>query len=109
MAVREVIKEYEQLSGQQVNFDKSLIYFSNNVNKEDKVRLGSVLGVRVANNPEKYLRLPTMVGRRKRDAFLGIKERFLARTKSWGTWNLSIRGKEIFIKAILQSFPTYVM
>ncbi|KAA3490346.1 reverse transcriptase [Gossypium australe] len=35
-AVRDVIKEYELISGQRVNFDKSLIYFGANVNHEAK-------------------------------------------------------------------------
>lgn len=62
--VRDIIREYEMASGQRVNFDKSFIYFGANVssNVEDIINL---LGVRMATNPEKYLGLPMMVGRRK--------------------------------------------
>ncbi|XP_016747504.1 uncharacterized protein [Gossypium hirsutum] len=47
---------------------------SGNVDLETQVQVGRILGVRVSNNPEQYLRLPTMVGRRKKHAFVAIKE-----------------------------------
>ncbi|KAH1031840.1 hypothetical protein J1N35_044014 [Gossypium stocksii] len=72
-AIKIVIKEYEDSSGQLVNFDKSLIYFSNNTNEGVKSKVGEILRVRIANNPEKHLGLQTMVGRRKMNAFVELK------------------------------------
>ncbi|KAA3477768.1 reverse transcriptase [Gossypium australe] len=67
--VRDVIHEYETVSGQRVNYDKSIIYFGANVNVNVKEDITSLLGVRVALSPEKYLGLPMMVRRRKTWAF----------------------------------------
>ncbi|KAK8643999.1 hypothetical protein V6N13_013276 [Hibiscus sabdariffa] len=53
---------YGVASGQQVNYDKSLIYFSSNVDTGCKDLLANILSVRVSSSPEKYLGLPTMVG-----------------------------------------------
>ncbi|KAA3480947.1 LINE-1 reverse transcriptase isogeny [Gossypium australe] len=64
-----VIQEYELISGQRVNYDKSLIYFEANVGTDVNDEITSLLGVRVASSPEKYLGLPMMVGRRKTWAF----------------------------------------
>lgn len=61
-AVKEVVNEYKQISGQLVNFDKLLIYFSDNMNDGVKSLLREILGVRIVNNPKKYLGLPTMIG-----------------------------------------------
>ncbi|MBA0672548.1 hypothetical protein Goklo_000114 [Gossypium klotzschianum] len=61
LAMKTIIKDYENMSGQLVNFDKSLIYFSNITSEEDQTRIGGELGVKISNNPEKYLGLPTMV------------------------------------------------
>ncbi|KAA3467432.1 reverse transcriptase [Gossypium australe] len=61
--VRDVIQEYETISGQKVNYDKSLIYFRANVGTEVKEDITRLLGVRVASSPEKYLGLPMMVGK----------------------------------------------
>ncbi|KAH1045474.1 hypothetical protein J1N35_036258 [Gossypium stocksii] len=39
---------------------------SGNVEKEIQEQVENILGVRISNNPEKYLGLPTMVGQRKK-------------------------------------------
>ncbi|KAA3479803.1 reverse transcriptase [Gossypium australe] len=109
LETKAVVNEYERISGQMVNFDKSLIYFSSNINEETKLQLGGELGVRIANNLEKYLGLPTMVGRRKKNAFVEIKERLLTKIKSWSNRNLSLGGKEVFIKSILHAILIYTM
>ncbi|KAH1064820.1 hypothetical protein J1N35_029807 [Gossypium stocksii] len=64
--MRSIITEYEAILGQKVNFEKSLIYFSGNIKLEIQEHMGDIFGVRISNNPEKYLGLPTMVGRRKK-------------------------------------------
>lgn len=67
------------------------------------------LGVRMSNNPEKYLGLLTMVRRTKKNAFVNLKERFINIIKAWSVRNLSIGGKEVFIKSTLQVIPIYAM
>ncbi|KAA3483859.1 reverse transcriptase [Gossypium australe] len=107
--VRSILEEYENASGQQVNFEKSLIYFGANVDQQVREQVTNILGVRVATNPEKYLGLPMMVGRRKRWAFANFIDRFRKRIDSWNFHFLSMGGKEVFVKAILQAIPIYVM
>ncbi|KAL4347401.1 hypothetical protein GQ457_17G005910 [Hibiscus cannabinus] len=60
----------EVLKGECVNFGKSLIYFSKNVTPQIREEIGALFNVRIATNPEKYLRLPTMIGRNKREVGL---------------------------------------
>ncbi|KAK5774272.1 hypothetical protein PVK06_042127 [Gossypium arboreum] len=74
--VQDIIREYEMVSGQRVNFDKSLIYFGANVNSNVNAEIINLLGVRMATNLEKYLGLPMMVGRRKIWAFANFADRF---------------------------------
>ncbi|KAA3460420.1 reverse transcriptase [Gossypium australe] len=71
--IRDIIRKYEKSAGQKVNYDKSLIYFGANVKEEVNGDIIRTLGVRVATNPEKYLGLPMMVGRRKAWAFASYK------------------------------------
>lgn len=71
--------------------------------------MGNILGVRISNNPEKYLRLPTMVGQRKKKAFIEIKNRFNKLINSWSIRVLSAGGKEVFLKSVLQVIPIYAM
>lgn len=80
--VRDVIQEYELISRQRVNFDKSLIYYGANVEINVREDITKLLGVRVASNPEKYLGLPMMVGRKKTWAFANFADRFRKRVEA---------------------------
>ncbi|KAA3453417.1 reverse transcriptase [Gossypium australe] len=107
--VRDIIREYELSTGQKVNYDKSLIYFGSNVKGEVKGDITRILGVRMASSPEKYFSLPMMVGRRKAWAFASFKDRFRKCVDGWSLRYLSMGGKEVFIKSILQATPLYAM
>lgn len=65
-----------------VNFDKSTVFFSSNTREEEKRVVTRILGVRSSNNPERYLGLPNMVGRRKKEAFQNLKDRFKQRIEN---------------------------
>ncbi|KAA3475146.1 reverse transcriptase [Gossypium australe] len=67
--LKDILKVYENCSGQCVNFGKSLIFYNTNTNEESKGAVLRLLGVRSSSSPEKYLGLPNMVGRRKNEAF----------------------------------------
>lgn len=43
--IREVFREYGEASGQKVNFDKTSIVFTRNVEREDKEAVCEILGV----------------------------------------------------------------
>ncbi|KAA3457378.1 reverse transcriptase [Gossypium australe] len=107
--LKRVLREYRICSRQQVNFDKSTIFFSSNTSTEGKDLVTRLLGVRSSNDLERYLGLPNMVGRRKKEAFQNLKDRFRQRIDNWSIRHLSQGGKEVFIKAILQAIPTYIM
>lgn len=63
----------------------------------------------MSTNPEKYLGLPTMVGRRKKEAFHHYLNRFSKKVECCSIRYLSMGSKEVFIKAILQAIPLYTM
>lgn len=68
-----------------------------------------LLGVNSSVNLERCLGLPSIVGRNKKAAFRNLKERMLKRVSSWSSSLLSVGGKEILIKVVLQSLPLYAM
>ncbi|XP_052484514.1 uncharacterized protein LOC128039852 [Gossypium raimondii] len=91
--VRAIIHEYEMVSGQRVNFEKSHIYFGANVDSSVQEDIVNLFGVRLASNPEKYLGLPLMVGRRKKWAFAHFVDRFRKRVEGWSMRYLSMGAK----------------
>ncbi|KAA3455435.1 reverse transcriptase [Gossypium australe] len=107
--LKKILQEYRRCSGQIVNFEKSNVFFSSNTGFEKKRMVSQMLGVRSSNDPEGYLGLPNMVGRRKKAAFQILKDRLKKRIDNWSTRHLSQGGKEVFIKSVLQAIPTYSM
>ncbi|KAA3487156.1 reverse transcriptase [Gossypium australe] len=101
-SMKNILQEYESCSGQCVNFNKSTIFYSSNTKAETKEVVSSILGVRSSSNPEKYLGLPNVVGKRKKEAFQNLLDRINRRIDGWSTRLLSQGGKEIAI-------PTYAM
>ncbi|KAH1072990.1 hypothetical protein J1N35_025318 [Gossypium stocksii] len=96
-----VLRKYRTCSGQCVNFDKSTVFFSKNTSEEDRCLIVNILGVRSTSDLERYLGLPNMVGRRKKESFQNLKDRFKKCIDNWSVRYLSQSGKEVFIKAIL--------
>ncbi|CAL1353399.1 unnamed protein product [Linum trigynum] len=73
----EVLNEYEELSGQRVNLDKSAVCFSKNISTPDQEFLATILGVGAVGVHDKYLGLPTLVARFKTATFRYLEEKLL--------------------------------
>ncbi|KAA3489221.1 reverse transcriptase [Gossypium australe] len=84
-----ILNEYEKCSGQCVNFNKSTIFYSSNTSEESKRQVLEILGVRPSTDMEKYLGLPNMVGRRKKESFQNLKDKIQIRIKGWSNRFLS--------------------
>ena len=69
----------------------------------------NALGVEVVQQYEKYLGLPSFVGRNKKASFDNIKQRIWKKLQGWEGKLLSQAGREILIKAVAQTLPTYTM
>ena len=65
----------------------------------------NMVGVTPTNCFEKYLGLPSMVGKSRVASFASIKGRIWDRINGWKERFLSHAGKEVLLKAI----PTYTM
>ncbi|KAL0433566.1 UNVERIFIED_CONTAM: hypothetical protein Slati_2690900 [Sesamum latifolium] len=73
--VNRILKEFEETSGLMVNLEKSSMAFSKNTPVDVWTDLAHVLGVRVVDKHDKYLALPILVGRSKREVFQSIKDK----------------------------------
>ncbi|KAL3825323.1 hypothetical protein ACJIZ3_021352 [Penstemon smallii] len=107
--IRNVLKTYEDASGQQVNFQKSSIVFSKTTSDANIEIVRSFLPMEVVDKHDKYLGLPSVIGRSKREAFAHIRDKVCHRLKGWKEKWLSKGGKEILIKSVIQAIPSYAM
>jgi hypothetical protein len=105
----QIIKTYEEASGQEINLTKSEVFFSRNLSTAAQEDLSRIMGVRHVLGTSNYLGLPSMIGRKKKDIFAYIKDRVWKRINSWRGRALSKAGKEVMIKSVLQTIPSYVM
>ena len=67
------------------------------------------LGVPEIKQYEKYLGLPSLVGRHKKASFNYIRERVWRKIQGWKEKLLSQARREVLIKSVIQAIPTYTM
>ncbi|XP_030939661.1 uncharacterized protein LOC115964503 [Quercus lobata] len=101
-----------------INKSKTTLFFSKNTDAQIMEEIKLSLRVPAIQHYEKYLGLPSFVGRGKKACFAQIKERIWAKMQGWKEKPLSQAGKEkllsqagkeVMIKAIVESIPTYSM
>ncbi|XP_038708513.1 uncharacterized protein LOC120003568 [Tripterygium wilfordii] len=99
--IQKILDSYGRVSGQLINNSKTSIYFGRFTPVHLRVNLMSLIGVVEAQRFDRYLGLPAIVGRSKRNAFSYLLERIQKKISSWSHRNLSQAGKEVFVKAVL--------
>uniref|UniRef100_A0A2N9GM00 RNase H type-1 domain-containing protein n=1 Tax=Fagus sylvatica TaxID=28930 RepID=A0A2N9GM00_FAGSY len=107
--IMEILRRYESVSGQQLNHDKTILFFSASTTVETQEEIKDALHLPVIKQYETYLGLPSMVGRSKYASFTHLKERMWHKVQGWKKKLLTQAGKEVLIKAVIQAIPTYTM
>ena len=73
--IKNILNMYEAASGQMVNKSKTTLFFSRNTDDATKEAIKVSLDLPAIQHYEKYLGLPSFVGRNKKACFTHIKER----------------------------------
>lgn len=107
--VKTVLKSYDVLSSQVVNYQKSGIFFSANVREDKQQDIKDIFAVQNDLSESNYLGLPSLIGRSKKRVFNFLKERLWQRIQSWCNKLLSKAGKIVLTKNLAQSLPAYSM
>lgn len=108
-AIMNVLKTYQQASGQKVNMDKSEMIFSPNISSDFKREFHNKLPIKISSSIQKYLGMPTHFGRSKEQDFNFIMDRIWKKLKGWKEKNMSFEGRAVHIRAVAQAIPTYIM
>ncbi|KAL0355215.1 UNVERIFIED_CONTAM: putative mitochondrial protein [Sesamum radiatum] len=82
---------------------------SSNIDALLKRSLPQLLGLRYEEQLDKYLGLPSVVGRSRKGVFDYIRDRVWQRIQGWNERNLSQARKMVMIKSVIQSIPTYAL
>ena len=98
--INEVLQIYANASGQCINMEKSLLYFSSNTQGNQREEIVSLLGVKEVEHFESYLGLLTLVGWAKYQTFSFLKDRVWKKLQGWKGMMLFKAGKEVVIKVV---------
>jgi len=107
--IMRILEVYEAGSGQKLNLLKTSIIFSRNTSKAKRQEILSSSGFSEVQRIDKYLGLPSFIGKSKIQSFNSIKDRVQQKLNNWKIKFLSQAWKEILLKAVVQAIPTYSM
>ena len=107
--VLNMLSDYEDASGQKINKSKTALFFSKAMDGEIKDQIKEAWGVPEIMQYEKYLGLPSFMGREKKASFNYIKERVWRKIQGWDGKLLFQASREVLIKSVIQAIPTYTM
>ena len=104
-----ILEDYEMELGQKLNKEKTSLFFNKNTSREVQDQVKQMFGAQIIQHHKKYLGLPPLLGKSKRNAFNCIKDQVGRKIARWKGKLLSSAGREILIKAVAQAVPTYTM
>ena len=107
--LNEILQEYSLASGQQINYQKSSIYFGKNIPSERRELIKLKLGMEQEGGEGIYLGLPEFFGGSKVRILSFFKQRLDEKVGGWQNQFLSPGGKEVLLKAVALALPTYTM
>jgi hypothetical protein len=90
-----LLNKYCEASGQRVNLDKSSVFFNKGCPELIRQSVKEILHVPNETLNEKYLGMPSDVGKSLNGAFKYLKDHIWKRVQAWLEQFLSVGGKEV--------------
>lgn len=103
------LQRYCEWFSQLLNFSKSSIHFSNNVQAVTRRKIYGILPMRACNHKSSHLGLPFCKGSSLSKAFAPVIEKLKSKLGGWKARVLSQAGRSVLIKTMAQSIPMYTM
>lgn len=107
-AIKEVLDSFCELSGQKISGDKSWVFFSSNMETDNRLELWEILGFRSTPSLGKYLGFPIKHTSTPQE-FGFILDRIQSKLEGWKANLLSFAGRTILTKSVTSTIPNYVM
>lgn len=107
--MRNILRRYENLSGQSINLRKSTVIFSPNTTATSRAQVCQELQVPEVTSPSTYLGIPMSIGRKKTDVFKFLLDRVSHKIKGWRHKPISRGGKLVLLKTAAQTIPNFWM
>ena len=109
IAIMEVLDNFCNLSGQTVSEAKSRVYFSPNVDQDNKEAVSDIFDFHQTECLGKYLGFPIKHRRGNNQDFGFVVDRVKSKLAGWKANLLSMAGRAVLIQASSSAIPTYVI
>ena len=107
--IQDLLDCYEKASDQKLNRNKTGLFFSKATPPNILDQIKTALGVQEIKQYERYLGLPSLVGKKKKASLLYIKERVAVKLQGWKEQLLFQARWEVLLEAVIQAIPTFAM
>ncbi|XP_070031840.1 uncharacterized protein LOC142168025 [Nicotiana tabacum] len=107
--IKKVIDRYEKTFGQKINNDKSFFIIAHHTCANRINRIGNATGFMDKSFPFTYLGCPIYYGRKTSSLFDGMLSKIIKKLNGWQANMMSLGGRMILIKYVLQFLPTYIL
>jgi hypothetical protein len=107
--LQSILETYRVGSGQMINRSKSAIFSSLNCTDEMKQQVHTTSEIAVEALVEKYIGIPTALGRSTDEQFEHIVSSIKKLVNGYVMKKMSSAAREVLVKAICQAIPTYSM
>lgn len=107
--IKQCLDDFCRASGQKVSYEKSQIFFSANVEEDNRNRIVEKIGIAQTQDMGRYLGVQAMYGRTTKSIFSPLLEKIENRLEGWKAKNLSLAGRVTLTQAVLATIPYYTM
>ncbi|XP_075075707.1 uncharacterized protein LOC142162797 [Nicotiana tabacum] len=109
MLIMQVLKAYENASGQLVNKTKSVVYLHHLTDMEVVSKVERIRGIHRNDFPIIYLGCPIFYAKRKLEFYQPLITKVMDKLQSWQGKLLSVGGRAVLISQVLQSMPMHLL
>ncbi|XP_026409985.1 uncharacterized protein LOC113305093 [Papaver somniferum] len=108
-AIKNYLQKYCNAIGQEINFNKSGLFFSSKIHPRHRKMLAKILNITTLNLGEKYLGTPITILKSKTQTHLSMLSTAEKRVNNWLTQFLAQAGKSTLVKHVGQAMSLYQM
>lgn len=103
------LNTYCEWTGQNINWDKSVVHFRRNTIGNMKAKVLDILNMKECSHNDTYLGNLFCRFKTRKEAFQPLLDKLTGKLMGWKEKALSLAGRSVLAKVVAMSIPTYVM
>lgn len=109
LCVMETIENFCNMSGEEINYEKTIIMFSNNVNRSMQNKLHQISKFRCTTSFGRYLGVPLNGKKLRKYEFQYLVDQVAVKLNGWKRNNLALASRTTVAKSVIEAIPLYIL